>query len=371
MAVKVLVISNYQGAINPVRPEAEIFLGLHKQGVELTVLSPTDNAYYADRFREAGIEVIDFEARSKFNPRDVAFVRELIKARGFDIVHCFKNNALAISNWACQGLPVKLLAYRGYTGNIHWYDPSCYLTYLHPRVDYITCLADSVKEVMQANLLNPSKAITINKGHNPAWYDDVQAADLSEFDFPEGAMICSFVANARSKMKGLNYLIGSTHHLPQEAQIYLLLIGRDLDDGGIRNLVDNSPWKDRIVFAGFRKNANELVKACDVAISVSIFGEATQKAMIEAMYLGRPVLMTDISGNRNMAEDGKSGYIVPPRDTEAIANALMKFWKDPGKRLEMGKEARKRIAEILSIDRSVADYKAFYERITAEHREKH
>lgn len=366
MSVKVLVISNYQGAINPVRPEAEIFLGLHEQGVELTILSPTENAYYADRFKEAGIEVIDFEAKSKFNISDIRFVRKLIKERGFDIVHCFKNKAVAICNWACQGLPVKLLAYRGYTGNIFWYDPSCYITYLHPRVDYITCLADSVKEVLQANLINPKKAVTINKGHNPAWYDDVKPADLAEFNFPENAMVCSFVANSRSKMKGLNYLIESTHFWPKDALIYLLIIGRDLNDPTIQELIATSPMKDRMVFAGFRKNANELVKACDVAISVSIYGEATQKAMIEAMYLGRPVLITNISGNRDMAEDGISGYVIPPKDPGAIAKGLEKFWQAPEKRLKMGVEARKRIAKILSINKSVDDYKAFYEKAASE-----
>jgi len=366
VGVKVLVISNYQGAINPIRPEAEIFLGMHKLGVELCILTPTENAYYVDRFREAGIEVIDFQARSKFNLQDIRFVRKLIKERGFEVVHCFKNAAVAISTWACIGLPVKLLAYRGYTGNIYWYDPSCYLTYLNPRVDYITCLADSVKEVMQANLMNPKKAVTINKGHDPAWYDDVEPADLSEFNFPEGAMVCSFVANSRSKMKGLNFLIESTHHWPEDSKIFLLLIGNDLADEGIQKLVEASPMKEQIVFAGFRKNANQLVKACDVAISVSIFGEATQKAMIEAMYLGRPVLITDISGNRNMAENGKSGLVIPPKDPKAIAQGLKQFWKNPEERKQMGQEARKRIANILSIEKSVKDYKAFYEQVANE-----
>lgn len=366
MSVKVLVISNYQGSINPVRPEAEIFLGMHKQGVELCVLSPTDDAYYVDRFIEAGIEVIDFKAKSKFNIPDILFIRKLIKERGFDVVHCFKNAAVAICTWACIGLPIKLLAYRGYTGNIFWYDPSCYLTYLNPRVDYITCLADSVKEVMQHNLINPKKAVTINKGHSPEWYDHVEPADLSEFNFPEGAMVCSFVANSRSKMKGLNFLIESAQYWPKESKIYLLIIGSDLQDDGIKTMVAASPMKDRMVFAGFRNNANQLVKACDVAISVSIYGEATQKAMIEAMYLGVPVLITEISGNHGMAETGKSGIVIPPKDPKAIAEGLNTFWENPEKRKQMGVEARKRIAKILSIDKSIKDYKEFYEKVAAE-----
>lgn len=365
--MKLLVISKYSGAVNPIRPEAEIFLRMHREkGVEITVLSPADKGVYVQKLRESGIEVIDFLAKSKFNVSQISYLRSFIKKGGFDIVHCFYNNALALCNWACIGLDVKLLAYRGYTGNIFWYDPSCYLTYLNPRVDYITCLAESVREVMLKNMPSKSKPVTINKGHSGHWYDDVKEADLSEFNLPENAMVCSFVANARNKMKGLNFLIESTYSLPTDAQIYLLLMGNELDGGKIRELAENSPNRDKIIFAGYRSNVNELVKACDVAISVSLYGEATQKAMIEAMYLATPVLITDISGNRNMAEDGKSGFVIPPADSKAIAEGLLKFWRmSKTERLKMGEEARRRIGDILSIEKSVENYYAFYQKVIA------
>lgn len=357
-----LVISNYSGAINPVRPEAEIFLGLKKQGVSITVMTPRES-YYADRFIEAGIEVIDYHPTKKFDFRAIKLIRKLVRQRGINIVHAFNSRAIANAAWALLGMKTTLVGYRGYSGNIYWYDPSCYLAFLNPRVNYMICLAESVREMFLENGMPAHKAVTISKGHDPAWYNSIEAADLGEFHLPAGAMVCAFVANNRTKMKGLNYLIEATHFLPPTAPVYFLLIGQGLDNPEILRQIAASPYKDRIVFAGFRKNASELIKACDVAISASIYGEATQKAMIEAMYLGKPVVMTDISGNRGMAEDGISGFVVPPRDARAIARAVTALWQDPELRLTMGAKARRRIAEVLNLEKTIADYKAFYERI--------
>lgn len=356
------MISNYSGAVNPVRPEAEIFLGLKKQGVPITVMTP-HGSYYAERFSEAGMDVIDYRPPNKFDPKAIRLIRRIVRERNINIVHAFNSRAIANAAWALLGMKTKLVGYRGYSGNIHWYDPSCYLAFLNPRVDYMVCLAESVREMFVKNGLPPRKAVTISKGHDPAWYNSIEAADLGEFKLPAGAMVCAFVANNRTKMKGLTYLIEATGFLPPAAPIYFLLIGQGLDHPEILQQIAESPYKDRIIFAGFRKNASELIKACDIAISASIYGEATQKAMIEAMYLGKPVIMTDISGNRGMAEDGISGFIIPPRDAQAIARAVTALWQDPELRSAMGTQARHRIAQVLSLEKTIADYKAFYERI--------
>src|SRR5690606_13666335 len=107
--------------------------------------------------------------------------------------------------------------------------------------------------------------------------------------------------------------------------VRFLLIGKGMDTPEILAMIQRSNKPDRFIFTGFRDDASSLVKACDIAISVSIYGEATQKAMIEAMFLGKPVILSSISGNRGMTVDGEGGYIVRPKDAEQIAAALVKF----------------------------------------------
>lgn len=359
--IKVLVISSYDDVFNAVRPEGEIFLGLHCTGeVEVEVMTQ-GHTEYARRFREAGIQVIDFHPKKKFDKAAVRFIRETLVNGKHQILHLFNNPAIINGIRAAWNLPVKVVTYRGYTGNINWWDPTNYLTHLNPRIDKITCLADSVKEVLDKNLIfrKPGIAITVNKGHHADWYADVKTADLSEFNFPANAFKISCVANAR-RMKGINYLLEAITLLPTDAPIYLLLIGKGLDTPQHLKIIEKSPNKEKIIFAGFRKNALEMVKACDSTISASIFGEATPKAVLEALFLGKPAIYTSIPGTNGMGIDGETALIVPPRNARALADAILDFYKHPEKRERLGNAGFQHISTHFTTERSVREMLAVY-----------
>lgn len=357
---RLLIISNYSGAPNPIRPEAEIILALAERGYQIWVMTPGSSAYI-DKLRHAGCSIIDHRIPSKFHLPSISLIRSIIKKHDIDLVQAFYSKAIANAAWATAfNRHVKLVSYRGYTGNIHWYDPSLYLSFLNPRIDKMICLAESVRERYIANGVSRSRVVTIHKGHSALWYQDVAPADLSEFNIPAGALTCSFVANHRTRMKGLKYLIKALGMLEKEVNIHVLLIGKGLDSQAIKKLIDAEQVSDKITFTGFRADALNIVKACDVAISLSLFGEATQKAMIEAMYMERPVIMTAISGNKGMLIDQIGGYLVPPAEAEPVANALRSMYASPVLRKEMGVAAKEHISTFLSIDKSIEAYHQCY-----------
>ncbi|HHM21025.1 MAG TPA: glycosyltransferase family 1 protein, partial [Bacteroidetes bacterium] len=78
--MKILVISNYRETAS-VRPEAELFLGLKKSGVEVDIMTYGD-AQYVEKFKSAGIRVIDFHPEKKLDKKEIKRIREeLIEAR--------------------------------------------------------------------------------------------------------------------------------------------------------------------------------------------------------------------------------------------------------------------------------------------------
>lgn len=359
---RILVISNYGGTLNAVRPEAEIFVGLAKLGFPLWVM--TDGGCdYADKFKSLGATVIDYLPKSKFDRKAISLIKKCVDENNIDIVHGFHSKAIACSAWALIGRKTKLVGYRGYTGNIHWYDPSCYLAFLNPRVDYMICLAESVREMFLANGMPERKAITIHKGHKPEWYAGVRPGDLSEFGIQKDEMVFSLVANHRTRMKGMHYLVKASALIPDDLPIKFLIIGKGLDTEEITSMIAKTAFPDRFIYTSFRSDATSIVKACDVSISASLFGEATQKAMIEAMYLGNPVIITDIPGNRGMVVHGSGGFVVPPADAQALADAIISMWNSREKLTAMGTKAKEHIESFLSNDRAVASYAAFYQRI--------
>ncbi|MCB0609055.1 MAG: hypothetical protein KDD12_15180, partial [Lewinella sp.] len=105
MAAKVLVVSSYKDTWNAVRPEGEMLIGLHRQGVDIQVMTQGD-ADFAARFREAGIRVIDFHPRKKFDREAVRRIRAELTGQDRQILHLFNNKAIRNGIAAARGLPV-------------------------------------------------------------------------------------------------------------------------------------------------------------------------------------------------------------------------------------------------------------------------
>jgi glycosyltransferase involved in cell wall biosynthesis len=318
-----------------------MLIALARTGVAVTIMTQ-GRAPYARRFREAGITVIDFHPPRRFSPAAIRRIRAELRAGGYDVLYCFNNRAIANSVWAALGLPVKLVTYRGQTGNIRWWDPVCYLTHLHPRVDAIICVAESVRtDLLRQSRLPPDRIVTIHKGHDPEWYADVTPADLTSLGIPAGAPVAVCVANARPR-KGLPVLLRAFHQLPDNGW-HLLLVGTGTDSDGIRALISAGPAAARIHVAGFRSDVLALVAACRLGILPATKREGLPKTVIESMALGLPVVVTDSGGSRELVREGVTGHVVPAGDVAALGRALASLMADEDRRRDMGQAAREHL----------------------------
>lgn len=364
MSIRVLVVSSYDDNYNAVRPEGELFIGLSRAGLDIHVMTQ-GHTPFAQRFREAGIRVIDFHPSRKFDREAIRRIRAEIIEHDRQIIHLFNNKAITNGILAAWRLPVKVVTYRGYTGNIHWWDPTAYLTHLNPRIDAVSCVSEAVREVyLRQPFFAARKAVTISKGHDPAWYADVSAADLSAFDLPPDAIVMGTVANAR-RMKGMPYLAEALQYVDPQWPLYLLFIGRGLDTPDLLKQLDATPFRQRVRFTGFRQDVLSLVKALDISVLPSVKGEGLSKVLLESLFLARPTIMTDIGGNRGLAVDGQSGFVVPARNPRALAEAIEKLVKDPDLRQRMGQAGARHVAEHYGLARSVKEMKGLYESLLA------
>ncbi|MCB9223453.1 MAG: glycosyltransferase family 4 protein [Crocinitomicaceae bacterium] len=362
MPIKVLAISDYR-EFHSVRPEAEIFIGLKKEGLDVHVMTYGDSEY-AKRFRDAGIKVFDFHPDSKFDKEEQKFIRDLLVKEDYDIIHLFNSRAILHGLKATKGLKAKIVLYRGYSGNIHWYDPTAYAKFLNPRVDAIMCNSKGVEEIIRnQKILNKQKAVTINKGHRTAWYSDVEPSNIrNEFNIPEDAFLLINVANNR-KMKGIPYLLQAMNTLPADLNIHLILLGKGMDDKDNMDLINNSAYRDKIHLPGFRPDALSVVASSDVFVLPSIMGESITKSVIEAMSLEKTPIITDIAGNQELVEDGISGIVVPKKNPKALADAILHLYNNRELCTKMAKKAKERIDTELSTEVTVQKVKQLYEEL--------
>lgn len=357
MATRILFICHITDSAAS-KPDAELIIGLFKQGMEADVMMPSGSSY-EKLFKELGIRVIPFHLPGKFSLKTIKLIRRNIRSRQYHILHLFNSKAIVNGAIAAIGLPVKVIAYRGAAG-MHWHDPTAWFSHLNPRIDTIICNSAYVLENVRKQLLfNPGKAVMIHKGLDMSWFEKVKAVSRDILGIPGEAIVVGCVANVR-RIKGLPYLIRSTRYLNPELPVHFLLIGSGMDTGAMMELIRSSPFRDRIHILGFRNDVYELIAACDIYIQPSL-SESLSRSVMEAMCLGVACIVSDTGGLTELVDHNKSGLIVEKGNAAAIATAIEKLAGDGELRKIFSTESVRRMKKLFSVDNMVVKTRDLYE----------
>lgn len=148
------------------------------------------------------------------------------------------------------------------------------------------------------------------------------------------------------------------------AAVFLALVG----DGPLRrdleNLAREMALEDRVLFLGKRTDVADLLRCFDLFVLNSLT-EGLSYALLEAMASGLPVVATAVGAAVRLIDDGRQGFLVAPKDTEALAQALKKLLDDPLALQRMGKEARKTVESEYGINKMLERYRALYMEVGA------
>jgi len=210
---------------------------------------------------------------------------------------------------------------------------------------------------------------------DPARIDRAQArAGLGEAGRRE--LLLGVVAQL-SPWKGQDTAIEALRQLREKGvDAHLLLIGsakfvasatrfdNDAYVAGLRARVADCGLEDRVSWLGEREDVPELVRALDILLLPSE-EEPFGRALIEAMALGVPVLATNVGGPPEIVEDGREGYLLPPHEPAAWAQAVRRIAESADRGLEMGRAGRRRVEREFTASHHVAAMLAVYERAIA------
>lgn len=147
-------------------------------------------------------------------------------------------------------------------------------------------------------------------------------------------------------------------------QLQLTFVG----DGPLRSDVEararDAGMVDRVVFAGSRMDVAPWLNQFDVFVLGSR-REGISNTVLEAMAAGLPVVATDTGGNRELVVAGETGILVPPRNSEALAAAMQRYFEDRSRITEHGCVARTRAETQFSLETMTARYDATYRAIAS------
>ena len=165
------------------------------------------------------------------------------------------------------------------------------------------------------------------------------------------------------------FLLDAWLQLAKEHEdIHLLLVGNGRDEEKLKLKVkDKDKLIPRVYFLGFRSDIPSVLADTDI-VALTSKHEGLPKSIMEAMAAGKPVIATNVRGNRDLVNDEQTGLVVELGDLQGFVEALEKLISDSRLRLLMGAAGRGKIADY-SLNRVLMEMSGIYERFLNKERD--
>ena len=199
--------------------------------------------------------------------------------------------------------------------------------------------------------------------------------DLNQFCYtpePEEGKIKVMLTARMIVEKGIFLLTEAAERLREkyEDKVEFLLVG-GLDDhpGAITKeqlaaVCDGS----YIQWLGYRTDILDLLKQCHIMAFPSYYMEGLPKSLIEADAIGRPIITSNSVGCKETLVDGYNGFLIQPKDVDALTEKLDILLSDKELRIKMGKNARQYAEDYFSIEIVKERHLAIYDELIKKHR---
>jgi len=255
-------------------------------------------------------------------------------------------------------------------------DPGKYWT--APRYLLARKISNSFSHIQIANAYAVKEFIVREEGIPPDKVKIVyNGVDASRFSPQEGAadrvdrpaLTVGYVGSL-TRVKQVEVLLRAARRiLPACPRLRILIVGGGPEttqrlregrtDSWLRTLASELGLGDHVVFTGARTEVQEELKEMDIFVMPSIL-EGMSNAILEAMATGLPVIATDSGGNRELVEEGGTGYLFPVGDDQRLSELLLDLLGSEEKRRAMGRAARQRVMERFTVQRMVAEMERVY-----------
>ena len=360
--VLILIKGLGRGGAEQLLVSAAPFLDTSRFDYRVAYLLPAKDALVGD-LRDRGLDV---HCLGGSGPGWLGRLRALVGRDGIDLVH---------SHLPFTGVGARLAlpnSVHVYTEHNEW---DCYK--LSTRwsnlltlgmCDHVFAVAERVRSsmryptVLSRTLRMPTvevlyQGIDIDTVGRPTQADGVRA----EFGLPAAAPLVGTVANFRAE-KALDHLVEAADIVRRAVpDVRFLLVGQGATEGKLRSLVRDRHLERTVIFAGHRSDVPRIMAAFDV-FAMSSLHEGLSIALIEAMALSRPVVVTAVGGQTEVVQHGTQGLVVPPGEPSSIARSILTLLGDEGMRSRMGEAGRAR-ALTFDIRHSVARTQEVYEEL--------
>ncbi len=175
-------------------------------------------------------------------------------------------------------------------------------------------------------------------------------------------------AGRLSPEKGFEQLIEAARIVTaQDADAGFVLFGDGPLHSALSRQIAAANLAERFVLAGFRGDLGKFLPHLDLMV-LSSYTEGLPVVLLEALAAGVPVVSTAVGGAPEVVEEGRSGYLVPPGDPQALARRILDMLGADSVRRAMGAHGRRRVQEHFTLAAQSIAYQRLFDEVTAKGR---
>ena len=377
---RILYVHNSADIYGASRSLMRLLRTLDRGQFEPLVMLPAEGPL-AELVRVGGVRVVIYPALSVIDravfkswrllpfllnlPRSILGVWALLRRERIDLVHT--NTGVILSPG-----PAAWLAGVPHVWHIRdWFQEFRQFWRLHEK--WMRTFSDHIIAVsgpIAGQFSDRAKVSVINNGF-----------DLAEFVLPEAEAGAEFrkkhalgerpvvgcVGRIKLQRKGQEVLLRAAVRLKERGvRAQWLIVGSPFPGNeshleALHEIVRAGGLADDVVFTGELPDPRPAYAAMDIFVLPSAQPEPFGGVVMEAMSMSLPVIATNIGGSIEQVAEGESGYLVPPNDSEALAEKLELLLGDPARRSSFGATGRRRIAEKFNLADMVGEIVRVYD----------
>lgn len=286
--------------------------------------------------RNGGIELHGWKTNGKFDPKTLLKLKKLIRTDRVDLVHTHLTTASWLGALAGRAGGVPTVAHIHGADSKTWFQHS----------QYLIAVAEGVKKHLVEQGIDESRVpvlyygIDLEKYAAPLPASEAKARLGLAPDAKTVGIIGSLIPR-----KGHRHLLSALKNIePTVGKVHAIFAGEGAEETALRQQAQALGLEERVHFLGFRTDAADVMAACDV-VALPSYKEGLSIAMMEAMALARPVIVTNVAGMPELVQHGKTGLMTAPGDEDELANALGQIFCEPEKTHRMALAGRAFVVE--------------------------
>jgi glycosyltransferase involved in cell wall biosynthesis len=315
---------------------------------------------------EQGIQVAHF-GRGPFDPRIIWDLYRLARRRNARILHVHGYSSANFGRAVARFTGARLVLHEHFADPQMPFYQSVADRMLSPFTDSAIAVSESTRDFLAQQRFIPRDRVRLIYNGAPlrdfAPYPSPDAHDLrASFGLSGGDIVVGSIGRLNLQ-KGHRFLLDAAVMVTaNQKNVRFLIVGDGDQEDALKEQSRRLGLAERVVFAGHRTDIPQVLAVIDVFCISSTY-EGTPLTLFEAMAAAKPIVSTSIDGCREILEDGVNGILTPPRDSKALADALLRVIRSQELRETLAKGARETSSRY-EIDDCVHNIENLYREMT-------